>query len=134
WRCRLSISETLVDSPPRFRSERALLLAALAGALSRGPSILPRTRQDETLIMTGAGLMGAAAGVVAESATCALARVVPGRRLGATAVLSGLGLGALAWSVKKRSSTGKPAIAQTCGRVVFAASAGGEAAVSAYRR
>ena len=89
-----------MDSPPRFRSERALLLATLAGALSRGPSILPRTRQDETLIVTGAGLMGAAAGVVTEALTCALARVVPGRRLGATVVLSGLGLGALAWAAR----------------------------------
>jgi uncharacterized membrane protein len=78
--------------------------------------------------------MGAAAGLVAEIATCGLARVVPGRRLGATAVLSGLGVGALAWGAKKGSSAGKPSLAQTCGLALFVASAGGEAAVRAYRR
>lgn len=123
-----------MDSRRRFRPERALILAALAGVFSRGVSILPRTRQDETMIMTGAELMGAAVGLAAEGATCGLARFVPGRRVGATAVLSGLALGAFGWGRKHRGSGKHGALAETCGLVLLGASAGGEAAVRAYRR
>src|SRR3989442_2786878 len=78
--------------------ERALAVATVAAVLSRGRSLVPRTPQDQTLITTGAGLMGAAVGLLAEGLTVGLGKAVPGRRRGATALLGALGLAGLGWT------------------------------------
>ena len=114
--------------------ERALVLAAAAALLSRGRSLVPRTPQDQALIATGAGLMGAAAGLVGEGATRLLAKLMPGGRAGAAVLLGGLSLGALAWSARRAPGDRKAAIADTAGRVLLVASVGGELALSAHSR
>ena len=111
--------------------ERALVLATGAAVLSRGRSLVPRTPQDQTLITTGAGLMGAAAGALTEGATSALGRLVPGGRKGATALLTGLALGGLAWARRRGTA---PAAAETSARVLLVSSLGGEIALEAYAR
>ena len=117
---------------------RALMLASACGLLSRGRSILPRTPQDQVLISTGAGLMGAAAGVVAEGATVVTARLVPGpRRRGrvvATGLLAGLAGGALAWASRRRPDDARAALVDTARRVGVVATVGGELSLALHAR
>ena len=116
-----------------FALERALVVGTGAALLSRTPSLVPRTAQDQALISAGAGLMGAASGLLAEGALAALGRGLPGGRKGAAVVLGGLAAGALAWASARRRSRAAAA-ADTAGRVLLAAGPAGEVALSAYGR
>ena len=68
-------------SPARRAFARVLLLATVSMGLSRGPSLLPRTPQDQALVTAGAGALGAVAALVSEGLVTLLARVLGGRRL-----------------------------------------------------
>jgi uncharacterized membrane protein len=109
--------------------ERALVLAAVAALLSRMRSLLPRSRQDQTLITTGAGLLGAASGLVAEGAIAALVRPARGRNR-AVAILTTLGAGGFAWSRRRRTVV-QSAVA-TASEVALTSITGGEMALAAY--
>jgi uncharacterized membrane protein len=110
--------------------ERALALATLAAVLSRGRSLVPRTPQDQTLITTGAGLMGAASGLVAEGVVAGLGKAVPGGRRGATGLLGALGLAGLGWARRRQGASA--AAVSTASQVVLVAGLGGELAVAAW--
>ncbi len=114
--------------------ERALVVASGAALLSRTPSLVPRTPQDQALISAGAGLMGGASGLVAEGALAVLGRGVPGGRKGATVLLGGFAAGALAWAAARSRRDRAAAAADTVARVLLAAGPGGEVALSAYGR
>ena len=109
--------------------ERGLVLAAAAALLSRTPSLLPRSRQDRTLITTGAGLLGAASGLVAEGAIASLRRMTGGRNR-AVAALTALGAGGFAWSRRRRTVV-ESAVA-TASEVTLASVTAGEVALVAY--
>ena len=117
-----------------FVLERALVVGTGAALLSRTPSLVPRTPQDQALISAGAGLMGAASGFAAEGAVAVLGRGVPGGRKGATVLLGGLAAGALAWAAARSRRDRAAAAADTAARVLLAAGPGGEIALSAYGR
>jgi len=122
------------ESRAQFRFERALVLATLAALLSRSRSLVERPPQDQTLISTGAGLMGATVGLTVEGAIFALAKVLPRGRAGATVLLGGSGFGALLWASRRQEIDSERAAFDTGGRVLLAASTGGGLALAAYDR
>ncbi len=109
--------------------ERGLVLAAVAAFLSRMPSLVPRSRQDQTLITTGGGLLGAAAGLAAEGAIAVVRRPAGGRGR-ALAILTTLAAGGLAWSRRRRTVV-QSAVA-TASEVTLTSITGGEVALAVY--
>src|SRR5439155_25859023 len=91
------------------------------------PSLVPRSRQDQTLITTGGGLLGAAAGLAAEGAI-ALVRRPAGGRGRALAILTTLAAGGLAWSRRRR--TGVLSAVATASEVTLTCITGGEVEVA----
>src|SRR5262245_31705237 len=94
-------------------------------------SLLPRSRQDQTLITTGAGLLGAASGLAAEGMIAAVGRPAGGRGR-AVAILTALGASGLAWARHRRTVV-QSAVA-TASEVALSSITGGELAVAAYER
>ena len=88
----LSISGVARRNATR-RLERGLAVGAFAALLARQPSLVPRERNDEALIVSGAGALGLVAGVATDAVVCRLGRRLPGGRTGAGALLGGLGVG-----------------------------------------
>jgi uncharacterized membrane protein len=117
---------------------RSVVLATAWGLIARRESLLPRKFEDQTLISTGAALMGAATGIAAEAACVATARQLPlpatRARLGATAVLSvGCGAG-LAWARRGTQRSALDDAVGTTAQLFLAALVGGEAMIALDRR
>lgn len=107
--------------------EQALAVGALAAYLSRGPSLLPRTPEDQTLIAAGAGAVGAVTGLVAERVTGVLGRRLPGGRAGASAVAGALGAGGWLWASAAEERTAVVNAVETISGIAMLAAGGGEA-------
>lgn len=112
---------------PRRTAGRALVVGALAAALARSPSLAPRTAADERLIVGGAALMGAAAGLLVEELAGRVGRRLPGGRLGGSVALAAAGLGGRAWARGRRRRAPADAV-ETAATVVLAGAAAEPAA------
>jgi uncharacterized membrane protein len=111
---------------------RVLLLSATAAGLSRGRSLLPRTRQDEAIVTAGAGAIGAVAALAAEGAIALLAKPLGCRRVVAASLLGAAG-GAAYAAEKRGLARGNAASAAATGaQVMGVAALGGELGVGAW--
>lgn len=78
-------------APARRPFAKALLGGTLAARLARGPSLLPRTRDDQTLVEAIAAVAGGAVAVVVDEALFRIART---RRISKLSLALGLGVAA----------------------------------------
>lgn len=106
--------------------ERALAVGAIAALLSRGPSLVPRTPEDQTLITAGAAALGAATGALVEGIAGVIGRRLPG---GSTTAAVAIGVvGAAAWLRASEVEERTPAVnaAETISGVAMVAAGAGE--------
>src|SRR4051812_25877562 len=106
-------------SPARRTVARVLLVSTLSMGLSRGPSLLPRTPQDQALVTAGAGAFGPVAALVSEALVTLLARLLGRRRLVAATAIGAVG-GAAAVADRKGLTKSSPAAAAASAAQVLA--------------
>jgi uncharacterized membrane protein len=106
---------------------KALTVGAAAVALSRGPSILPRTREDEAVVRAGAAVMGGAAGVLVDEIAVRLGRRLPGGRAAAGALLVLFGLAGRSATPRAGRAGRAASAAETASAVTAFAAGAGEA-------
>jgi uncharacterized membrane protein len=100
--------------------------AMLAAHLARGPSLVPRTAEDQAMVSAGAALMGGAAGALDGLLATAIGRRLPGGSLAAGAGLAGAGFLAWRWAAAQPRPTKRIDAVEAAGLVTaLAASTGG---------
>jgi uncharacterized membrane protein len=123
-------------APPGKRRplKKALLVGLFAAALSGRRSLVPRRGEDQALVATGSGLMGAAAGAVGELMLASAARRLPGGRRSALVLfLAPAGAGVAVVRAGRRRG-GLASAAESASLVSLAAVGAGEAAMQGYER
>lgn len=114
---------------------RAVTVGLFGAVLSRRPSVLPRTKEDQTLVSAGAALMGAAAGALVDEVAVRLGRRTSRGRSGASIILGAAGIAGWLWSSRREDHRGRLVDAAETASFVAAAGGGlGEVGAGVYRR